>query len=131
MIDGHSRRGGNARPLVAIICAVPLLSEAVRSALEFAEVQSFAATGGDIAGLLRWLRPDAVVVDNDDGAAEAASFAAQHDLPVLHISVHDRQLRLFRHGSWEFVRDDKDGPTPEEIRNVIAGALFARSGGET
>ncbi len=69
------------------------------SALEFAEVRSFSARGGDIAGLLHWLRPDALIVDSDAGAAEAAAFALEHDLPVLlHVSMRDRELRLFRGG---------------------------------
>jgi hypothetical protein len=111
------------RPLVAVVCAVPLLGEAVESALEFAEVRSFTARR-DTAGLLQWLRPDAVVVDSEDDAL-AASEAAGDELPVLHISVRDRSLRLFRRGTWTQVARN-EGPTPESIRNVLAGALFAR-----
>ena len=117
---------GEFRPLVAVLCSVPLLGEAITSALEFAEVRSFAAAGGDLAGLLAWLRPDALVVDSAAGAEAAAAFAREHDLPVVHISVRDRTLHLFRHGAWEQVATI-DGPTPESIRNVVAGALFARA----
>jgi hypothetical protein len=115
------------RPLVAVLCSVPLLGEAMGSALEFAEVRAFSTRGGDIGGLLRWLRPDAVIVDSEAGAAEATAFALEHDLPVLHISVRDRELRLFRAGEWELVGNG-EGPTPESIRNVVAGSLFAREG---
>jgi hypothetical protein len=113
------------RPLVAVICSVPLLEEGVRSALEFAEVRSFSDRGGGIAGLLSWLRPDAVVVDTDTAAAEAAAFALDHPVPLLHIAVLEQQLRLFVNGEWEYVASS-EGASPESIRNVIAGTLFAR-----
>jgi hypothetical protein len=115
------------RPLVAVICSVPLLAEAIGSALEFAEVRSFSDRGGDIAGLLYWLRPDAVVVDSEAAASEAATFALEHPVPVLHIAVREQQLRLFVTGEWEYVADS-EGASPESIRNVIAGSLFAREG---
>jgi hypothetical protein len=115
------------RPLIAVVCAVPLLGEAMSSALEFAEVHSFAARAGDIGGLLHWLHPDAVIVDNDASAADATAFARQHDLPVLHVALRERALRLFRAGEWEVVASG-DGPTAEAIRNVVAGVLFARNG---
>jgi hypothetical protein len=113
------------RPLVAVVCSVPLLEEAVGSALEFAEVRSFSDRGGGIAGLLCWLRPDAVVVDSETAAAEAAAFALERPLPVLHIAVLEQQLRLFVNGEWEYVADS-EGASSESIRNVIAGTLFAR-----
>lgn len=118
-------RPNDARPLVAVLCSVPLLGEAVGSALEFAEVSTFADRGGDVAGLLRWLRPDALIVDSDAGALEATAFAREHDMPLLHVSVRDRALRVFRNGEWEVVGNG-EGPTPEAVRNVIAGTLFAR-----
>jgi len=68
-----------------------------------------------------------VIVDSEAGAAEATAFAIEHDLPVLHISVRDRELRLFRGGEWELIGNG-EGPTPESIRNVVAGSLFARGG---
>ena len=123
----HAER---ARPLVAVVCAVPLLGEAVRSALEFADVQTFSAGGGDLDGLVRWLRPDALVVDSETDAVQAAAFARDYDLPVLHIAMRDGVLRLCRHGEWEDVANS-EGPTPELIRNVVAGVLFAREGATT
>ena len=117
----------DGRPLVAVLCSVPLLGEAMGSALEFAEVRSFSAAGGDIAGLLHWLHPDALIVDNEAAAVEAAAFALEHHLPLLHVSMRDRELRLFRGGEWELVGNG-EGPTPEAIRNVVAGSLFAREG---
>jgi hypothetical protein len=124
------RLAHEARPLVAVVCVVPLLGEAMESALDFAEVRSFSASGGDIAGLLRWMRPDALIVDTDDDAEQAAVFARDHELPVLHVSVQERALRLHRHGAWEII-ESAEGATPTVIRNVIAGALFAREGAAT
>lgn len=115
------------RPFVAVVCVVPLLGEAMRSALEFADVQTFAARGGDLDGLLRWLHPDALIVDSDAGAEQAMPFAREHELPVVHISVQEAALRLYRGGAWEVVGNG-EGPTAEAIRNVVAGALFARAG---
>ena len=56
---------------------------------------------------------------------EASMFSEESGLPVLHISVRDHSLRLFRRSSWEQVSNG-EGPTQEEVRNVIAGVLFAR-----
>jgi len=121
------RPAQTTRPLVAVVCAVPLLGEAVGSALEFAEVHTFSDRGGDVAGLLRWLQPDAVVVDSERAASEAATYARERDLPIVHLELRDHELRLFRAGRWEVV-GNADGPTPDAIRNVVAGALFARGG---
>ena len=119
----------NAKPLVAVLCSVPLVAAAVESALEFAEVRSFVGRR-DTAGLLKWLQPDAVVVDSEEDATAAMGVAVDRDLPVLHISVRDRTLRLLRRGQWQLVGNG-EGPTPEEIRNVLAGCLFARGGALT
>ena len=118
------------RPFVAVVCAVPLLGEAMEFALDFAEVRSFSATGGDINGLLGWLRPDALIVDSEDGAQEALEFARENELPVLHVAVRENALHLFRGGAWEDVGNGS-GPEPEMIRNVLAGVLFARGGATT
>ena len=127
MTSTHLRFASETRPLVAVLCSVPLLGEAMGSVLEFADVRSFSAGGGDVAGLLGWLRPDALIVDSAAGAEAAAAFAREHDLPVVHVSVRDRTLHLFRGGEWEQV-SNREGPTPEAIRNIVAGALFARGG---
>lgn len=97
------------------------------SALEFAEVRLFAANGGDVDGLLGSLRPDALIVDSNAGAEAATAFAREHELPIVYVSVRDRTLHLFSGGEWQQVANG-DGPTPEAIRNVVAGVLFARGG---
>ena len=97
------------------------------AALEFAEVRSFAESGGDVAGLLDWLQPDALIVDSSAAAEAATSYAREHDLPLIYVSLRDRTLHLFRGGEWERISNG-EGPTPETIRNVVAGSLFARGG---
>lgn len=120
-------RRSRERPLVVVVASVPLLGEAVEAALEFAEVLAFDAGRGDVAGLLRWLEPDAVVVDREPLALEAAAFAAQSELAVLHLAVREgRLLRLDEGGGWELV--EAEGASPETLRGVLAGALFARGG---
>ena len=125
MSSTQLRLANTTRPLVAVVCVVPLLGEAMESALDFAEVRSFSASDGDIAGLLRWLRPDALIVDSDEDAEQAAAFARDHELPVLHVSLQKRSLRLHRNGAWETVGSGEHA-TPTVVRNVVAGALFAR-----
>jgi hypothetical protein len=125
MSSAPPRSLSRVRPLVAVLCSVPLVGEAVLSVLDFAEVRSFSGSLGDVAGLLRWLQPDALIVDREQEAQDAVPFAREHDLPVLHISVRNPALHLFRGGEWEQVSGE-EGPTPEAIRNVLAGVLFAQ-----
>jgi hypothetical protein len=126
MTTSHLRLGEGGRPLVAVVCSVPLVGEAVRSTLEFAEVRTFTGQR-DTIGLLQWLKPDVVVVDNDADARDASAYALQHDLPVLHIRVREDALRLFHQGEWIQVGNG-ERQSPEAVRNVIAGTLFARGG---
>jgi hypothetical protein len=118
-------RGASARPLVVALCSVPLLQEALAAALEdIADVQGFPAHRGDTVGLLRWLKPDAVVVDAEDEAEAAASFAKGSNLPILHISLSERKLRVLRDGDWEEAGSEET--SPEAIRNILVAGLFAR-----
>jgi hypothetical protein len=127
MSGAELRPAERTRPLVAVVCGVPLLGEAMQSALDFAEVRLFSEKGGDVAGLLEWIRPDAVVVDTEDGAESATPYAQAQQRPLLHVGIRERVLRLFHQGEWRHVGNG-EGPTPEAIRNVVAGALFAREG---
>jgi hypothetical protein len=112
-------------PLVAVLCTVPLLCEAITSALDgIAEVRVFPARGRDAVGLLSSVAPDAVVVDDPIDAAEARSWAESQDLPLVHICLRQRKLRVLRNGDWE----ETLGASAESIRNVVAGSMYARSG---
>ena len=114
-------RRGEAEPMVAAICAVPLLCEAIESALEgIAELRSFPAGRRDTDGLLRSLRPDGVVVDTRDAADDAEDYARDTDSPLIHVQLSEARLRVLRNGSWDVIRD----PSPESIRNVLVGSLY-------
>jgi hypothetical protein len=114
---------GAREPLVAVLYSVPLLYEAISSSLdEIAEVHGFPARRGDPVGLLRALAPDAVVVDDPAEAEAVSGWAEEQDVPLVHVRLVERKLRLLRHGEWQ----ESIGASADAIRNVIAGSLYAR-----
>jgi hypothetical protein len=114
-------------PLVAVVSGVPLLTEAVEGALAgMAEVRSFPAGGGDTAGFLRFLKPDAVVVDSHEEAQQSARFARDAGVMLVHVSLPDQRLRLLRAGGWiEYVNGSA---SPERLRSVLAAGLLRKGG---
>ena len=75
-MSAEATENSREQPLIVLVCRVELLGEALRGALdEIAEVQMFRAGLGDTDGLLRSLRPDAVVVDDTAEAEAALAFA--------------------------------------------------------
>lgn len=121
-----SERAQRQRPLVAVLWSFPLVAEALAEAIDFAQVVPFAVQGGDVGDLLCRLEPDAVVVDDEPAAMSAAAYAERQGVPVLQLSLRDRSLRMFDAGEWADVADGVD-PEAATVRNVLAGALFARS----
>jgi hypothetical protein len=116
---------GMRQPLVAVLYRVPLLCEAIASALEnVAEVRTFPARRGDTVGLLRSVRPDAVVVDDPIEAADVKGWAESNDIPLVEIRLQKQKVRVFRDGEWK----ESAGASAESIRNAIAGSLYARGG---
>jgi hypothetical protein len=114
--------GETARPLVAVVTRVPLLCEALSAALsDLADVKGFAANQDDTIGLLRWLRPDAVVVDDDGDVVAAESFARESHSTIVRVSLKDGRLKLLRNGDW--IEGSSEG-SREELRNVLVGSLF-------
>ena len=115
------RTGDREQPRIAAICAVPLLSEAISAVLdEIAEVQSFPANGRDIRGLLRWLRPDGIVVDTQKSADDAEAYARAAGCPLVHVQLPKQQLRVLADGRWKKVRD----ASAESIRNALVGSIY-------
>ena len=116
---------GRRQPLTAVLYSVPLLCEAIASALEnVAEVWTFPAHRGDTVGLLRSVRPDAVVVDDPIEAAHVKGWAESHDVPLVEICLQRQKIRVFRGGEWK----ESPGASADSIRNAIAGSLYARGG---
>jgi hypothetical protein len=113
------------QPRVALLYSVPLLCEALSFALnDIADVQSFPAGRSDTVGLLRSVRPDAVVVDDPAEAEAARVWTKRHDRPLIHVSLRDQKVRLLQDGAWV----ESAGTTAECIRNVLAGSIYGRKG---
>jgi hypothetical protein len=112
-------------PIVALICATPLLCEALAAAMaDVARVQSFPAGRGDTEGLLRWLAPDAVVVDEVEEAEAATAYARASGAPLLHISLAEPKLLVFANDSWMAAAGGAD--STHQLRNVLVGMMFRR-----
>jgi hypothetical protein len=110
------------RPLVAVICTAPLVSEGIDAAVgDVMNVQSFPANG-DTRGLLGVLRPDAIVVDCPEQAALAAAFAGERDLPVVQVSLDERTLRVLRNGDWQ----QAEGASVQDVRKLMVGGIFGK-----
>ncbi len=113
-----------SEPLVALVCRVPLLYEALTTALDgIASVRRFPAGGGDTSGLLRALRPDAVIVDSEEEADEATAFARESSSTLVHVSLRGRTVRTLQDGRWQDAHGDA---SPEGIRNAVVGGIFGR-----
>jgi hypothetical protein len=123
-VPSHER--GRTVPLVAVVSRIPILTEALAAALDpHAKVEHFAAGREDTAGLLRYLAPDAVVVDNDADLREIEAIAREQGFTVLAVGLAERTLRLLdESGTW-IDPPDRD-PSAEVIRNIILARLFAR-----
>ena len=112
-------------PLVAVVCAVPLVAEAQRDALDgLAECKLIPAREKDLGGLLRSLMPDAIVVDDDDEAVAAASYSRFARIPLVHVSLRSRTLSVLEDGHWRAAEERE--ATPEGVRNLVAGGLYGR-----
>ena len=112
-------------PLVAVVCAVPLLGEAMQGALEgLADVKVIPARQPELGGLLKSLQPDAIVVDDEEEAAVAATYARFARVPVIHVGLRTSRLRLLHEGAW--VTPEESDASPETVRNLIAGGIYGR-----
>ena len=112
-------------PLVVVLCRVGLLYEALSPALAgIADVRRLPSDAGDTAGLLRWIRPDAIVVDSQEEADEAMTFAREAKAPLIQVRLRERKLLVLRNGGWE--EPENGNASAEAIRNIVLGGLFGR-----
>lgn len=110
-------------PLVAVVCAVPILGEALSAALAgLAECKIIPARQPELGGLLKSLQPDAIVVDDEHEAAVAATYARFARTPVINVSLREQRLTRLDDGRWE--EPDEHDISPETIRNVVAGGIY-------
>jgi hypothetical protein len=101
--------GGRLRPLVAIVCFAPLMAEGIASALDgIADARLLPADVEDLAGLLRTLDPDAIVVDRECRAAHAHS--DETGVPLFVVPVESAGTEV---------------PSPERLRALVVGSLLA------
>ena len=112
-------------PLVAFVGRAHMLHEALADALdEIAEVRFLPAGRPDPVGLLTWLRPDAIVVDDVEERDRLEPFARATDTPLLVIGGGSGGVVLFEHGEWTALA----GVTAraESLRNIVVPRLFKR-----
>ncbi len=114
-----------AKPFVGVFSHVPLVTGVIVEAVEaVAEVRTFTTQNGDTVGLLRSVRPDAIVVDGGGAAEAAARYARAADVPLLYVSLTERKLRVLEGDGW---RDEPGRPSIESLRNAVAGAIYRRT----
>lgn len=112
-------------PLVVAVVAVPLLGEAMTAALEgVAECKVIPARQPELGGLLKSLQPDAIVVDDDEEAAVAATYARFARVPVIRVSLAEARVQVLEDGVW--VRPEEHDASPETIRNLVAAGIYGR-----
>jgi hypothetical protein len=109
---------------VAVLYHVPLFVTALEGVFDgLADVRAVPVDESAEA-LLRWLRPDAVVVD-ETPTAFALAYGDASEVPVVCVSLHEPEVRTWRHGRWTV---DAEDTAPEAIRDVVvAGLIGARS----
>jgi hypothetical protein len=112
-------------PVVAVVCAAPLLAEALSAAFDgVADVLPLPAGRADLAGLLESLAPAGVVVDDPADAAAAAGYSRRSGAPLLHVQLRDSTLAVWEEDGW---RDSGSAVSAEHVRNVaLAGIASAR-----
>ena len=112
-------------PLVVAVVAVPLLGEAMTAALEgLAECKVIPARQPELGGLLKSLQPDAIVVDDEEEAAVAATYARFARVPVIRVSIRDSRVQVLEDGIW--IRPEEHDASPETIRNLVAAGIYGR-----
>ena len=112
-------------PLVVAVVAVPLLGEAMTAALEgLAECTVIPARQPELGGLLKSLQPDAIVVDDEEEAAVAATYARFARVPGIRVSIRDSRVQVLEDGIW--IRPEEHDASPETIRNLVAAGIYGR-----
>ena len=117
-----------ARPLVALVCRAPVVAEALTASLTgICEVMPLCGPVSDLPGLIHAICPDGVVFDSSIEAARAAELVGAAGPVLVHVSATDAAVLLLVRGGWQRRANEA---SPDEVRNVLASALFQREAGE-
>ena len=116
-----------ALPVVLVVCAMPLLYEALDESLQgLASLHEIPTNRIDLTGLLRALDADALVADSPGDAEEMEPLARELGIPLLQIDLRGQNVRALRDGGWEDFPDA--AKSAEAIRNLLVGEIFGRRG---
>jgi hypothetical protein len=112
-----------ADPVVVGVISVPLLHDSLTEALDgVAVLLRVPPEIPDLAGLIRHTGPSVLVGDSSDAITELAAIGEELSIPVVHISLETRQLRVLRDRHWTVFPSTE--MRPHEIRNVVMGAIY-------
>ena len=114
------------RPLVVLVCALPLLRDAIETELGWlCEVQAYpAGRGAAMARFLDLLRPDGVVVDDPAEAEAAEAYARDAAVPLLHVEPDGDSIRHLTAGGWSVLATR--GGSTAAIGDLLASDLALR-----
>ena len=116
-----------AFPIVFVVCATPLLYEALAESLRgLATLHEIPTGRADLTGLLRSVHADAFVVDSPADAAELTELARELHVPLLEVALRERKVRILREDAW--AEHEGAGGSAEAIRNLLAAEIFGRNG---
>lgn len=107
------------RPVVAVLYRVPLFVEALHGIFDgFADVHAVHADA-DAESVVRWLRPDALVLDGDTDGFPLA-WAGETGGTVVRVNLQEPEVTVLRNGAWEVSTTDS---SPNAVRNAVLAGL--------
>jgi hypothetical protein len=113
-------------PVILAVTGTPLLNEALEAALDgIAVLRRLPAGISDLDALTRHIGPDAIVVDSDDAADKLAAVAAADSVPLVHVALKTREVRVLGDDGWHAFPSSET--SPNAIRNVLIGEIFGTS----
>lgn len=112
------------RRLVALACRVPLVGEGVASAFDGLAAVERVPAGADTLTVLRWLRPDVLVVDSEEEAQRAIPHARETGLTLVHVLLRERRLRVLKSGRW--IEPAEEAVSGDLLCAIVVGESYGR-----
>lgn len=104
---------------MAVLYRVPLFVEALHGIFDgFADVHAVHADA-DAESLVRWLRPDVLVLDDDTDRFPLA-WAGETGGTVVRVNLREPEVSVLHNGAWEVTTTDS---SPNAVRNAVLAAL--------